>query len=80
MIKLGKYKHYKGKEYEVLYLAKNANNGVKKLEDMVVYQQLGDYGEFPKGFLWVRSLSEFSENVEVNGEKVLRFKYTEDDK
>ena len=75
MIKAGKYKHYKGKEYEVLFLAKNGNNGDKNLEDTVVYEQLGDYGEFPKGSLWVRSLDEFDGFEEFEGKKVKRFTF-----
>ncbi|AEF93202.1 protein of unknown function DUF1653 [Desulfotomaculum nigrificans CO-1-SRB] len=68
-IKLGKkYKHFKGKEYLVLYLAKHSET----LEDLVVYQAL--YGE--KG-IWVRPLSMFLEKVEVNGEFVDRFKVAE---
>lgn len=69
MIKKGKYRHYKGKEYEVLYLARHSET----LEDMVVYKQLyGDYG------IWVRPASMWEEIVEVNGEKLVRFKYIEE--
>lgn len=69
MIKKGKYRHYKGKEYEVLYLARHSET----LEDMVVYKQLyGDYG------IWVRPASMWEELVEVNGEKLVRFKYIEE--
>lgn len=68
-IKLGaKYRHFKGKEYLVLYLAKHSET----LENLVVYQAL--YGE--KG-IWVRPLSMFLEKVEVNGELVDRFKVAE---
>lgn len=69
MIKKGKYRHYKGKEYEVLYLARHSET----LEDMVVYKQLyGDYG------IWVRPASMWEEIVEANGEKLVRFKYIEE--
>lgn len=44
-IKLGRYRHFKGNEYEVVGLAKHSET----LEDMVVYRAL--YGEFG---LWVR--------------------------
>lgn len=65
MIKEGKkYKHYKGNEYLVLYLAKHSETE----ENMVVYQAL--YGE--RG-IWVRPLSMFEENVEINGKVVQRF-------
>ena len=57
-IKLGKYRHFKGKEYEVLYLAKHSET----LEDMVVYRAL--YGE--KG-IWVRPASMWNEMVEQIG-------------
>ncbi len=59
-----KYRHFKGKEYLVLYLAKHSET----LEDMVVYQPL--YGE--RG-IWVRPLSMFLEKVEVDGNMVYRF-------
>lgn len=64
MLKLGKYKHYKGNEYEVIGIAKHSET----LEDMVVYKAL--YGE---GQIWVRPLNMFLEEVEVEGRKVPRF-------
>lgn len=66
---LGKYRHYKGNEYIVLGVAKHSET----LEELVVYQ--AQYGE--KG-LWVRPLSMFLEEVEVNGKKVPRFEYIGD--
>lgn len=65
-IKLGKYRHFKGNEYEVIGIAKNSEN----LEDMVVYKAL--YGD---GGLWVRPLAMWNENVEVNGKTLKRFEY-----
>jgi hypothetical protein len=65
-IKIGKYRHYKGKEYEVIGIAKHSET----LEEMVVYRAL--YGE---GELWVRPLKMFLEEVEVDGKKVARFEY-----
>jgi hypothetical protein len=59
-----RYRHFKGKEYLVLYLAKNSET----LEDMVVYRAL--YGE--RG-VWVRPLSMFLESVELNGKRIYRF-------
>ena len=68
-IKIGKrYKHFKGKDYLVLHVAKHSET----LEDMVVYQAL--YGE--RG-IWVRPLSMFLEQVEVNGKMVNRFQEIE---
>jgi hypothetical protein len=64
--KLGKYRHYKGNEYEVLGVAKHSET----LEDVVVYKKL--YGD---GGLWVRPLAMFLEDVEVEGKKMPRFEY-----
>lgn len=63
----GKYRHFKGMEYQLLYLARHSET----LEDMVVYKAL--YGD---GAVWVRPLSMWDEEVEYNGEKVKRFKFT----
>lgn len=67
-IKLGKYLHYKGKEYEVLGVARHSET----LEELVVYQLLYDDYSW-----WVRPLKMFLENVEVNGQTVPRFKFIE---
>lgn len=61
---LGKYRHYKGGEYEAVAIARHSET----LEDMVVYRAL--YGE---GEYWVRPLSMWSESVTVGGKTVLRF-------
>ena len=59
-----KYRHFKGKEYLVLHVARHSET----MEEMVVYQAL--YGE--KG-IWVRPLDMFLEQVEVGGRWVNRF-------
>lgn len=70
ILKTGKkYRHFKGNEYLVLYQAKHSET----LEDLVVYKAL--YGE---GGIWVRPLSMFLEQVEVNGKIVDRFQEIED--
>ncbi|WP_417202353.1 DUF1653 domain-containing protein [Acetoanaerobium sticklandii] len=64
-LKIGKkYRHFKGKEYLVMYIAKHSET----LEELVVYQAL--YGEMG---VWVRPLDMFLEQVEVNGQMVNRF-------
>ena len=69
-IKLGKYKHFKGKEYEVLGVARHSET----LEDYVVYKCL--YGDYST---WIRPLKMFEEEVEVDGKKVKRFEYIGDE-
>ena len=66
MPKKGRYRHYKGNEYEMIGIA----NHSETMEKMVVYRAL--YGE---GELWVRPLSMWQESVTVNGKSVLRFSY-----
>ena len=66
MIKEGKkYRHFKGNEYLVLYLAKHSETE----EALVIYQAL--YGE--RG-IWARPLAMFEDKVEVDGKFVDRFK------
>lgn len=62
----GRYRHYKGGEYEVLYTAVHSET----LEQMVVYRAL--YGE--RG-IWVRPLSMWNETVEKDGGTYTRFTY-----
>ncbi|MEF9976209.1 MAG: DUF1653 domain-containing protein [Oscillospiraceae bacterium] len=62
--KAGKYKHFKGNEYELLYIAKHSET----MEEMVVYRAL--YGE---GGVWVRPLSMWSESVTRGGVTMPRF-------
>lgn len=72
-IKLGKYQYYKGKFYEVIGVARHSET----LEELVVYQALYDSPEFGENALWVRPLQMFTEEVEVKGQKVSRFKFVE---
>ena len=66
MIKMGKYRHFKGNEYEVLCIAKHSET----LEEMVVYRAL--YGE---GGVWVRPAAMWEEEIERDGKKFKRFEY-----
>ncbi len=65
-IRLGKYRHFKGNEYRVLYIARHSET----LEDMVVYQAL--YGEMG---VWVRPASMWDEIVQRDGLTFRRFEY-----
>ena len=60
----GKYRHFKGNEYEVLGVAKNSET----LEELVVYRAL--QGE---GGLWVRPKEMFFEEIECDRRKIQRF-------
>lgn len=63
---LGRYRHFKGGEYQVYGVAIHSET----LEKYVVYRPL--YGE---GKLWVRPLSMWQEEVERDGKKQKRFTY-----
>lgn len=63
-IKIGEYRHYKGKHYELLFIATHSET----IEKMAVYKQL--YGEFE---VWVRPLNMFLEHVVVEGIEKRRF-------
>ena len=65
-IKPGRYRHFKGNEYEVLYLATNSET----MEKVVVYRAL--YGE--QG-IWVRPASMWNEDVVKDGVTYRRFSY-----
>ena len=62
----GRYRHYKGNDYEVIGLGKHTETG----EPLVFYRAL--YGE--RG-LWARPASMWNETVEIDGRKVKRFTY-----
>lgn len=66
MIKIGRYRHFKGNEYLVIGVAKHSET----LEEMVVYRAL--YGD---GGLWVRPSSMWDERIERDGKRFKRFEY-----
>ncbi len=68
-IKKGKYRHFKGREYEVIGVARHSET----LEETVVYRAL--YGEYG---LWVRPASMWNEVVIHNGKEVKRFELIEE--
>ncbi len=60
----GKYRHFKGNEYEVIGIARHSETE----EPMVVYRALyGDHGT------WVRPASMWNETVERDGQVYQRF-------
>ena len=65
-IRPGRYRHFKGKEYEVVGVALHSET----LEPMVVYRAL--YGQ---GGLWVRSAAMWEERVDREGYSGPRFVY-----
>ena len=60
----GRYRHYKGNDYEVIALVRHSET----MEVLVLYRAL--YGE--RG-LWVRPHAMFTENVMLDGRPVRRF-------
>ena len=65
-LKKGKYRHFKGNEYELIDVATHSET----MEPMVVYRAL--YGEKE---LWVRPASMWNETVERDGKIFKRFEF-----
>ena len=65
-IKPGRYRHFKGNEYEVIGTARHSET----LEELVVYRALYD-----NGGLWVRPAAMWNETVERDGKTYRRFTY-----
>ena len=65
-VRPGRYRHFKGGEYEVIGIARDSETE----QEVVVYRAL--YGE--RG-LWVRPLRMFTEIVERDGQRVRRFEF-----
>ena len=63
-IKPGRYRHFKGNEYEVIGTARHSET----LEELVVYRALYD-----NGGLWVRPAAMWSETVDRDGYRGPRF-------
>ena len=69
MVSTGRYRHYKGQEYEVIGCARHSETE----EELVVYRALyGDRG------LWVRPVAMFVEQVLINGKSVTRFSFLQE--
>jgi cyclomaltodextrinase / maltogenic alpha-amylase / neopullulanase len=66
-LKRGKYRHFKGNEYEVVGVARHSES----LEEYVIYKPLYDsVSEY-----WIRPLAMFLETVERDGVVRPRFEY-----
>jgi len=68
-IKFGKYRHFKGGEYEVIGIAKHSED----LSPMVVYRAL-----YEGGGMWVRPAHMWNETVERDGKIFPRFTFVEE--
>lgn len=72
----GLYKHYSGKTYQVIGIAKHANN---PSNEFVVYRQLyksvvrETNEELPYGTMWIRPKDHFFNNVNINEKTMERF-------
>jgi len=66
-VKPGRYRHFKGNEYEVIGVAKHSET----LEPIVVYRAL--YGDTDQ--LWVRPAAMFLEEIERDGTRMPRFTF-----
>lgn len=64
ILPLGKYRHYKGGEYEVMGVARHSET----LEPLVVYRPL-----YKDSGWWVRPYAMFVEEIEIDGIRQSRF-------
>ncbi len=70
--KKGRYRHFKGGEYELLYIARHSETD----EPMCVYRALYDCSETPNNDrVWVRPLSMWEDTVTRGGVEAKRFTY-----
>lgn len=70
-LKQGSYRHYSGKEYELVGVGKHSETH----ETMVVYRALYESERFGNNALWVRPLELFTDTVEIDGKEMSRFTY-----
>lgn len=73
-IKPGKYKHYKGKLYEVIGVA----NHSETLEKLVIYRALYESKDFGKNAIWARPIDMFKDIIIINNKKTPRFQFIEE--
>ena len=72
-IALGRYRHFKGKDYEVLAIARHSETK----EPMVIYKALYSDEAYGDGAIWIRPAAMWNETVglpnSVDGKEVKRF-------
>lgn len=68
-IRVGRYRHFKGNEYEVICIAKHSETQAL----MVIYKALYGGGE-----IWARPASMWNDTVERDGKTYKRFEYIGD--
>lgn len=68
----GKYRHYKGNDYEAIGLACREDNH----EWYVVYKPLYEHEGLPD--IWLRKYDDFLSTVSVDGKEVPRFSLLDD--
>jgi cyclomaltodextrinase / maltogenic alpha-amylase / neopullulanase len=73
-VKLGKYKHYKNKFYNVIDVAIDSDT----LEEYIVYRALYDDSKFGNNALWVRKKSEFLKTEIIDGREIIRYEFVEE--
>jgi hypothetical protein len=69
-----KYRHFKGKDYEIIGVARDCENAEQRV---VVYKALYN-SEFGLGQIWIRTLEDFLGTKEIEGKKVKRFELVVD--
>lgn len=67
-LKVGKYQHFSGKQYEVLGVGRHSET----LEEVVVYKAVVESFE-----IWVRTLQMFIVTLEIDGKVLPRFMQVE---
>ena len=68
-VKPGKYRHFKGNEYQVLAVGRHSET----LEKLIIYKALYESEEFGKDVIWIRPIEMFEDKKIVDGKVVNRF-------
>lgn len=71
MLQPGIYEHYKGGRYRLVGEAVHSET----LEALVLYEQLYETPDYPKGTIWARPKTLFEGEIEIDGKKRPRFRH-----